>query len=236
MAFSCSETTGVEPRKWERCWQAKESCINYTAVVKISWKLILFVFCSVFLSSQASAVITPGTFSFLSWFFSIQAQGHAAELQVNQAAVWDFKCNRSHVFLYMSALELLFEWICKQYNTMAECSDKTEKKYFQNILVHEKKRLNVLTCPGSWLKQPEKSCPSPEDGNSIFWGAQGIIPHSQDAGWTRAAFLAHCSPVALWDEHMLIRAQIGTPVVHSQMHSWLIKSPLHLSDTRWTVP
>lgn len=49
-----------------------------------------------------------------------------------------FKCSRSHVFLYMSALELLFEWICKQYNIMAECSDKTERKYFQNFFVNEK--------------------------------------------------------------------------------------------------
>lgn len=87
VAFSCSEITGVEPRKWERCRQAKEFCTNYTAVIKISWKLILFVFCSVFLSSRAPAVIKPGTFSFLSCVFSIQAQGHAAELQVNQAVV-----------------------------------------------------------------------------------------------------------------------------------------------------
>lgn len=85
MSFSCSEITGVESRKQERCQQAKESCINYTVIVRISWELILFVFCSVFLSSQAPAVITPGTFSFLSCFFSIQAQGQTAELQVSQA-------------------------------------------------------------------------------------------------------------------------------------------------------
>lgn len=92
-----------------------------------------------FLTSQVPAIITPAAFSFLSFFFSIQAQGHAAELQADQAVPWDCKCNRSHAFMYMSALELLFEWICKQYNIMAECSDKTERKPFQNILVHEKK-------------------------------------------------------------------------------------------------
>lgn len=50
----------------------------------------------------------------------------------------------------MSAPELLFEWICKQYNIMAECSDKTETKCFQNISVYgEKKKKGLICCPGS---------------------------------------------------------------------------------------
>lgn len=93
------------------------------------------VFCSVFLGSQAPAVITPGTFSFVSCFLRVQGQGHAAELQVNQAVAWDSECKRSHVLLYTSALELLFEWICKQYNIMAECSDKTEKTHSEYFIL-----------------------------------------------------------------------------------------------------
>lgn len=38
-------------------------------------------------------------------------------------------------FAVHECIGLLFEWICKQYNIMAECSDKTEKTHSEYFVL-----------------------------------------------------------------------------------------------------
>lgn len=78
--------------------------------------------------------------------------------------------------MYMSALELLFEWICEQYNNMAECTDKIERKPFQNILVHEDR---IIKCFNSlsWLvvKAARETLSFPTKWNFHFLTSLGDI-------------------------------------------------------------
>lgn len=181
------------------------------------------MFCSVFLSSQVPAILTPAAFSFLSFSFSIQAQGQAAEPQAGQRVAWDFKCNRSRAFMYMSALESLFEWICKQYNIMAECSDKTERKPYQNILVHEKRIIKCFDLLLWFMVEAAREILSfPSEWNFHFLSSLGNISPFSGCWVDQSSIPGTVQPcVRFWDEHTLIRAQIRTPVVLSQTQPWL---------------
>lgn len=189
-------------------------------------------------SSQAPATITPATFFFLSFSFSIQAQGHAAELQADQAVHWDFKCNRSHAFMYMSALNYYLNGFASNTVSWLSVPIGLKGNLFQNILIHGKR---IIKCVNllSWfmVKAAKEILSIPAEWNFHFLSNLRIFPHSQGAGRTRAAFLAQCSPVSGSERstHSL---------EHKSGHPWsvprhslgFIKSPLHLSDTRWTLP
>lgn len=77
--------------------------------------------------------------------------------------------------MYMSALELLFEWICKQYNIMAECPDKTESKSFQTILVDEKRIIKCFDLSWFMVKAARETLSFPTEWNFHFLSSLGDI-------------------------------------------------------------